>query len=352
MKKGKVRRVIKTYSIEQQEQWDSIVRSFSEHDIYWLNGYVKAFMIHGDGTPLLITYENGGTRGISVVMKRDAAKHPDLAGKIPEGEYTDISTPYGYGGWLIEGEETEKLFHAYEEWLRENGIISEFVRFHPMIRNHEPCAGFYEVARLGEVVHIDLTSEEEIWSGFTAKNRNVIRKAEKNGVRIVAGRTADMYEQFRIIYNETMDGDSAEPYYYFEKPFYDSLREDLSENAQIFQAEKDGKVIAASILLHCNGRMNYHLSGSLREYRPLAPTNLLLYEAARWGCENGCRTLYLGGGVGSGEDSLFRFKRAFSRGELNHFFIGKKICDPEKYDMLTALRSGIRNEGYFPKYRG
>ena len=127
---------------------------------------------------------------------------------------------------------------------------------------------------------------------------------------------------------------------------------DKPENAQIFQAEKDGKVIAASILLHCNGRMNYHLSGSLREYRPLAPTNLLLYEAARWGCENGCRTLYLGGGVGSGEDSLFRFKRAFSRGELNNFFIGKKICDPEKYDMLTALRSGIRNEGYFPKYRG
>ena len=175
MKKGKVRRVIKTYSIEQQEQWDSIVRSFSEHDIYWLNGYVKAFMIHGDGTPLLIAYENGGTRGISVVMKRDVAKHPDFAGKIPEGEYTDFSTPYGYGGWLIEGEETEKLFRAYEEWLRENGIISEFVRFHPMIRNHEPCADFYEVVRLGEVVHIDLTSEEEIWSGFTAKNRNVIR---------------------------------------------------------------------------------------------------------------------------------------------------------------------------------
>ena len=120
----------------------------------------------------------------------------------------------------------------------------------------------------------------------------------------------------------------------------------------MFQAEKDGKVIASSVLLHCNGRMNYHLSGSLRESRTLAPTNLLLYEAARWGCENGCRTLYLGGGVGSCEDNLFRFKRAFNRGELNHFSVGRKIYDPEKYDMLVSLRSGIRDEGYFPKYRG
>ena len=31
---------------------------------------------------------------------------------------------------------------------------------------------------------------------------DVIRKAEKNGVRIAAGRTAEMYEQFRIIYND------------------------------------------------------------------------------------------------------------------------------------------------------
>ena len=344
--------MIKVYGIEQAEQWDAVVRSFPTYDAYWLSGYVRAFMIHGDGEPLLILYEDGGTRGINVVMKRDIAKDAAFAGSVPEGICYDFSTPYGYGGWLIEGKETEKLFRAYSEWIGEQGIISEFVRFHPMIRNHEQCMAFYETVRMGEVVHIDLTTPEEIWAGFTAKNRNVIRKAEKNGVRILNGRSAEMYEQFRQIYNGTMDEDGAELYYYFEQPFYDSLREDLPDNAQVFQAEKDGKVIASSVLLNCNGRMNYHLSGSLREYRTLAPTNLLLYEAACWGCANGCRTLYLGGGVGSCEDNLFRFKRAFNRGELNHFHVGKKIYDPEKYEMLTSLRKEIRDEGYFPKYRG
>ena len=190
MKKGKVRRVIKTYSIEQQEQWDDIVRSFGKHDVYWLSGYVKAFMIHGDGTPLLITYENGETRGINVVMKRDAAKHPDLAGKIPEGKYTDISTPYGYGGWLIEGEETSKLFLAYDEWLRENGIISEFVRFHPMIRNHEQCTEYYETVRLGGVEKAVVVGVHPVGANFvggSAGSRGVfcrLRKPERTAFRI------------------------------------------------------------------------------------------------------------------------------------------------------------------------
>lgn len=82
------------------------------------------------------------------------------------------------------------------------------------------------------------------------------------------------------------------------------------------------KVIAASIMLAANGRMNYHLSGSLREDSNMAPTNLLLYEAALWGVANGCKILYLG--VGVGEDSLFKFKKAFYRNDdLKRFYIGK-----------------------------
>ncbi len=105
-------------------------------------------------------------------------------------------------------------------------------------------------------------------------------------------------------------------------------------------------------MIGANGYLDYHLSGSLREFSSLAPTNLLLYQAALWGCANGYRTLYLGGGVGSGEDSLFKFKRAFYKGDLNHFYIGKKIYNQEKYGELLSMRTEIENPGYFPKYRG
>lgn len=345
-------KVLAVYSIEQAEKWDAIVRSFREHDVYWLSGYVKAFMLHGDGEPLLFYYDDGHTRGINVTMRRDVAKDQRFRDRILEGQYYDFATPYGYGGWIIEGENTQDLFVAYKGWLRKKGIICEFIRFHPMLQNQSFCASFYEVIRLGEVVHMDISSPEVIWSNITSKNRNMIRKAIKNGIRIYNGRFPEIYEVFRTIYNETMDQDGAEGYYYFEKTFYQSILNDLPNNAQVFWAEKDRQVIAASIMLMANSRMNYHLSGSLSTYKSLAPSNLLLYEAALWGCANGYKTLYLGGGVGSSEDSLFRFKKAFFRNDLNRFCIGKKVFDEEKYNLLAGMRSQIDNPGFFPIYRG
>lgn len=341
---------LSVFDLEQAEQWDAIVRSFRNYDTYWLSGYVKAFQIHGDGEPLLFYYESADTRGINVVMKRDIAKDKHFVGKIEEGMYFDFATPYGYGGWIVEGNNTDALFSTYSDWLKKNGIISEFVRFHPMIKNHIQSEGFYEVIQLGEVVHLDLLSSDLIWENITSKNRNMIRKAVKNDIKIYNGRFPEIYEKFRLIYNGTMDKDDAEEYYYFKPEFYTSILEDLPQNAQVFWAEKDGNVIAASIMLAANGRMNYHLSGSLREYSSLAPTNLLLYKAAMWGNVNGYSTLYLGGGVGSGEDSLFKFKRAFYKGDLNHFYIGKKIYDSEKYEMLANMREQVQSS-YFPKYR-
>ena len=342
--------MITVYTLEESEQWDAIVRSFYQYDVYWLSGYVKAFKLHGDGEPIIICYEGESVRGINVVMRRDIATDAKFTGKIPKGRFFDFSTPYGYGGWIIEGENTKELFSAYEKWLDDNGIVSEFVRFHPMLKNHEKCNGFYEVIRLGEVVHMDLASPEVIWDNIISKNRNVIRKAVKNGVSIYNGRFPEIFKAFKEIYDGTMDRDDAEEYYYFKEDFYKSVLEDLPQNAQVFYAKKGGRIIAAAIMIGANGRLNYHLSGSLREFSSLAPTNLLLYNAALWGCANGYKTLYLGGGVGSGEDSLFKFKRAFYRGDLNRFHIGKRICNRENYLYLLQI-SGDCNSDFFPQYR-
>lgn len=344
--------MLSVYTLEQCELWDRIVRAFAYFDVYYLSGYVKAFRLHGDGEPLLFFYEDEGIKGINVVMKRDVSKDSHFVEKIPEGVFFDFSTPYGYGGWLIEGDgDTNTLFSSYESWCFENGIISEFVRFHPVLDNRCFSESAYDVIPLGETVAMDLSSPDTIWENISSKNRNVIRKAEKSGVKIYSGRSDELYAHFREIYNVTMDHDNADKYYYFDSDFYNSICYDLPENAQLFYAVKDGEMIAASIIIAANGRLNYHLSGSKIEYRNLAPSNLLLYKAALWGAANGCKTFHLGGGVGSGEDSLFKFKRAFYRGELKRFSIGKKIFDADKYNYLVELRGGAPESGFFPKYR-
>lgn len=339
-------------TLDQAVRWDTTVRSFKEYDTYWLSGYVKAFFIHGDGVPLLFYYEDGRTRAINVVMKRDIAEDEYLVEKIPKGRYFDFATPYGYGGWLVEGEDTEKLFSVYDAWCRKNGIITEFVRFHPLLNNHRFCEKFYEVIQLGEVVHMDLSSPKLIADNLKSQNRNKIRKALKNDIKIFNGRFAKIYNTFREIYNQTMDKVQAKPYYYFKEDFYKSLLFDLPQNAQVFYAVKNGDVIAASIFLMSNGRMSYHFSGSLQEYSRFAATNLLLYEVALWGNANGYKTLLLGGGVGSKDDGVLVFKKSFYRGKLNRFHIGRKIFDNDKYNELSNLRCGIPESEFFPKYRG
>lgn len=350
--------MLSVVTLNEREKWDSIVRTFSTYDVYYLSGYVKAFQLHGDGKPLLFFYDDGKVKGINVVMKRDISADKHFESIIEPNTYFDFATPYGYGGWLIEGDsDTSCLFEAYRKWCKDNNIISEFVRFHPVLKNHVFSEKDYEVIPLGETVAMDLSSPDVIWQNIISKNRNMIRKAVKNGVSIYNGRSPELYRVFKEIYNATMDKDNAEEYYYFNDEFYNSILDDLPNNAQIFYAQlEDGTIIAASIMITANGRMNYHLSGSRRDYQHLAPTNLLLYKAALWGCENGYKTLYLGGGVGSGEDSLFKFKRAFYKGDLNRFYIGKTMYDEEKYEELLAIRlnedESVEQSKFFPKYRG
>jgi len=345
--------------IDEAEKWDAIVHSFKEYDAYYLSGYSKAFQLHGDGKPHVFYYDDGKMRAMNVVMKRDVGQDEKFVGKIPKDTYFDLATPYGYGGFLVEGEITENrlklLDKEYSTFCKDSGIISEFVRFQPMLRNSKALGDVYDIMNLSKTISIALDSREQIWNNLNSKNRNMVRKAQKSSVKIYWGRNAELYEEFVQMYNATMDKDNASYYYYFGDEFYNSILNDFKYNALMFYAVYQSEKIAMSIILFANKQIHYHLSASSREYQHLAPTNLLLYEVACWGSENGYKTFHLGGGVGSSEDSLYKFKSSFNRNSDNTFAIGRKIFDKGKYKELIEIRKvdgGIdTNSNFFPQYR-
>lgn len=336
--------------INQSEEWDRIVKGFKNYDVYYLNGYVKGFEVHGDGTPVLIYMQDANFKAINVVMKREISSE-DLGDS--NCELFDFATPYGYGGMLVEGDLSAKHMGAYRDYCKSIGIVSEFVRFNPMTKNHEACRKLYDVQMLGNTIAIDLIDKEYIWDNFSSKNRNVIRKAIKEGVTIKHTKEPWIIETFMEIYNSTMDRDEATAYYYFKREYYDTIVNDLNNNFEFFYAEKDEEIIAVSIILFANDRMHYHLSASKREFQKFAPTNLLLYEVSKYGIDNGYKSFHLGGGVGSNEDGLYKFKKSFNKNEDREYYIGKLIIDEDKYRKLVNDKIGtIINENYFPKYRG
>lgn len=350
--------MITVYSVDEQNKWDSIVNSFERYDVYYLNGYVKAFQLHGDGIPLLLYYNSGQLRGINVVMKRDIADDIHFDGIIEKNRVFDLATPYGYGGWYFEGEKSEQLVASFTKeylgWCIENSIVSEFVRFHPILNNaHGVNKDYYDISLIGNTVAIQLDSPESIWENFSSKNRGHIRKAIKSGVQVERSYSEAAFNTFVSIYEATMQRDEAAEYYYFDKAFYDSVRNDLQNNGMLFTAYFEGVPIAASIMLFAGKCLNYHLSGQLFDYRKYAGTSLVLFEAARWGYENGFTTLHLGGGVGAQPGPLYEYKKSFNaKGDDYHFYIGKRIISYGVYSDLCRMRSIDDSTcGFFPAYR-
>lgn len=150
----------KVYKIDDINTWNEVIKGFKQYDIYYIANYTKAFQFHGDGEPMLFYYEDEKIKAINVVMKRDIEKDVNFKEKIEPETYFDITTPYGYGGFIVEGTINDTSLHqlneAYSEYCASNNIISEFVRFHPVLQNAKINEGIYDVINLGNTITIEL----------------------------------------------------------------------------------------------------------------------------------------------------------------------------------------------------
>lgn len=315
-------------------------------------------MLHGDGDIYLLYFEYNSDRFCYVVMQRDIADEARFRKIIPKGKYFDWETPYGYGGPLTDtviSEETQAVFKKeITEYCWSKGIVSQFVRFHPLLKNYDVMPYVIETKYLRDTIFMDTTSPELIISNMDSKNRNMVRKAQKNQVSIIKKNIAE-FEDFIPMYVETMKKNGAEEYYTFQKNYFKSLIT-MENNAFILYAIHENVPISGSILYHNDRYMHYHLSGSRTEYRKYSPSNLLLYEAACLANEMGIRQFHLGGGMVQG-DSLFGFKKQFNKNGRALFVVGRTIFNINVYKELLNIRKKVDlefdiNNGFMIQYRG
>lgn len=337
------------YTLEQTEQWDATVRSFSNYDVYYLSGYVKAFQLHGDGEPLLFYYESDNLRGINVVMRRDISKDPHFVGQLPENTYFDFATPYGYGGWLIEGtDDRAPLYGAYQDWCKEHTIISEFVRFSLYSDTREDYYGEV-VPRTNNIVRtLDLTLDQMLMD-FEHKVRKNLKKAEAAGLTIEINTAGNRLADFLEIYYATMDRNDAEDTYYFKENFYQQINS-LTGNYVYFHVMLEEKVIATELVIMGSNTMYSYLGGTNGDYFEYRPNDFLKYYIIRWGLEHGYQRYVLGGGYGA-DDGIFRYKKSFAPDGIVRFYTGQTVFKEETYAALCARRTALPESGFFPRYR-
>lgn len=324
-------------------------------DIYFTKEYGLIYEKNNEGELVEYKFKSANGKVIYKFLKRkiELGKNEDLF---------DITTPYGYGGPLFldyKNENLEDLIMDYrkdfDNYCKENNIISEFIRFHPLIENHIKMNSYMEVLNIRETVYMKLDTEEHIWENISSKCRNMIRKAQKNNVNIIISDNKDDLDEFIEIYTNTMIKNNAQDYYFFDRKFFENTYDLLKGNIKIFKAIYDGKCISSALIMSYGEYIHYHFSGSDINYGNIAANNLLIYEAAIWGLKNGFKYFHLGGGYSGNNDSLFKFKKSFSKNENKKFYIGKKIHNKIVYDELVNLQvenKGNINSDYFPRYRG
>ncbi len=285
--------------------------------------------------------------------------YPYLRRRIPGTLFEDITTPYGYGGPSFKGiwslDQIREARERFERYCNETGIVTETVRFHPLLHNQE--LGQYwchQTEILQPTVTLELTDPfEMIESDFSQMTRRNIRKARREGVTIRLGRPEE-YRDFAHLYQMTMDKHQADARYYFDQTYFDHFADGRINNVLLL-AEHDGRIIAGCNVLTGRQFAHYHLGASDPASLVLRPNHLLFAEMIRWAKQAGFQALHLGGGTTrSNTDSLLAYKRSFSANQT-FFGLGTSILDATIYERLTRQFERQHPETqmghWFPLYR-
>ena len=300
--------------------WNGLLAELGCVDVYLTREYVEASTLLEPGRPLFLRSE---AAVFTAILRDDPA---------------DVITPYGYGGPV-----GESFWGEYDGWCRDNGVVTTFVRFHPLYANQRQAPESVRVERLGGTVAWRLDADGDLFERMHRHHRRVVRKALAAAVEPSAIQGPDDLSTFRALYERTMERQGASEFYRFPDAYWHELETTLREHVVVFEAGDD----AALLCLAAPPWLHYHLGASSDAGRKLGANALLFLEAARWAQELGYTRFHLGGGVGGARDSLFEFKLRFDpEGELE-MAVGKAVHDQEAYRRLA----GDSDHGFFPAYR-
>jgi GNAT superfamily N-acetyltransferase len=335
--------------------WDTALAN-CKHDLYHLSAYAKLEGSWISAEPIAFLYERHGHTMLLPLLER----------LTPAGMGTDAVTPYGYSPPVFSSGAPMSFivdaFRAFQDAAKARGLISTFIRLHPMLCSeltapyHGSDIRWSQIAR-GCTVTMPMDDEPELWlRGVASGHRLDLRKLKGDGCRFVMDTDA-AWSEFPEIYRATMQRIGARPAYFYSDEYLAAFRERLNGYVHCAAVEDaDGEILCTSLFTLVDGLLQYHLSGTRQEFVRRAPTKMLLAEVREWARERGIRLFHLGGGYGSGRDTLFAFKQRFG-GEALTFRTVSIVHDADKFQAeceAWQARSGAPladPEGFFPPYR-
>lgn len=305
----------------------------------------------------LQAYEWGEFRkktGVTVVRKAKVKNGKLIDGftltihPIPHTKYTI--------GYLPKGSlPTKELLETLKELGNHYNCV--FIQFEPNVINTETNQRVLKKLGLTPSHHplftkftftLDLSlSEEALLAQMHQKTRYNIRVAQKKGVVVTEDNSDSAFAQYLTLTDETTTRQKfyAHTHSYHKKQ-WETLPHTPSKNslsAHLLTAKFENETLVAWIVFIFNNTLYYPYGASSSAHKDKMASNLMMWEAIRFGKKMGCTAFDMWGALGKNPDTtdpwygFHRFKENY--GSVHTEFVGSfdYVLNPFAYKMYQIL---------------
>jgi hypothetical protein len=350
-------------TIDEKEEWSVLLERLpiDQQDIYYTPDYYELYEKNGYGKAMCFVFRKNDSIALYPFLMNSVN---DLGYDL-DVTYFDIQGAYGYNGAVTLNDTISfknEFDTIFKEFCADSNIIAEFTRFNPILNNHQ----FFDdqhIIKSNKDIIVDLKhTENDIWGNIYAHSvRKNVKKAIRSGLTVkhFSGNeiSESWFRQFITIYSNTLNRRSADDYYYFSDKYFSFLNKKLGNNILYFFTLKNDDVISCELVTFKNYNAYSFLGGTLSEYFPYRPNDILKHEIIHYLKSIGVKYFCLGGGAKE-DDGIYKYKKSFSKdGEVN-FYIGTKVHNQNIYDDVcgrwTKKYSTVTNQhsNMLLKYRG
>jgi len=192
------------------------------------------------------------------------------------------------------------------------------------------------------------TSEEELWNRIHSKKRNLIRKAQKEKIRVEQVTEIDEVMELRKLAFETQKRkeDDGIPFPVADESHYRLLKNRLIDSGlgRLYLAYEENEAVAGAFFVGYNKSAYYMLSSAKEKGLQKAAPDLILWTSMKDYQQGGYKVFNFGGlserelnGEPLEKSGLFHFKKRFSSNEYL-CYKGTLILKPVTFKVYEFLR--------------
>lgn len=269
---------------DYQAIWDSFIKRHKRGTFQHTMTYLKSRGVIGETIESFLLLQNDKIKAVIPLIK----------------EKKFIFSRYKSAGFLTEGITFDDAFEIIKKYLAKNASHIEI--------NSSECAsqGSSENA-IAYNYYLDIKgkSEKNLWEKYVdRKSRNLIRKAEKEGLKATISSKLEDLDKFYPIYVDRMKRFDKKPY---KKEHFEFILNNHKDSF-ILNAFNDEEVVAGAFLIIFKKELQNPYAASKQSALNLSPNNFVYWEMIKFGLKKHCDKINYGPSLKT--DNVSKFKKS------------------------------------------